>query len=193
MTDIDIIAKEIATSVPVGQLTVESFIPVIGYLCSHLSEIESLDGSQKKQVVIRCLDIAVDQMGFPQKAILRPMVDTVAPPAIDALIKAAKTVQIDVAHVFSVSRATVLVPQTNVDKDNSTSKSNIPTRNLLGGGIFHRSQPFKTKQNEVDRSNRWRLPAMRVCSSDTLRQKVRPPRLPLKQVGALETRLCLLS
>lgn len=186
MTDIDTIAKEIVTTVPVGQLTVESFIPVIGYLCSHLSEVRSLDGPQKKKIVIRCLDIAVDQMGFPQKAILRPLVDSVAPPAIDALIKAAKTVEIDVAHVFSVSRATVLSKKGDAffwrrqergetplslgvlspDPHGDAIAGQIPPQETEHGAtknpsgvIFETPQAPKIAIRGFDRPRRWRIPA----------------------------------
>lgn len=71
-------------------ITLEGLLPLISLLMVHAQELTSLDGPSKQQLVVKCLDILIERMPFPENKIIEPVVNAIAPGAISGIVTGSK-------------------------------------------------------------------------------------------------------
>lgn len=86
-------AQEIVAKLPADlhHVTVESLLPLVTVVMAHAQSLEQLSGPDKKQLVINCLDLLVARMPFPENQIIAPVVDAIAPAAIDGIVRGTRS------------------------------------------------------------------------------------------------------
>ena len=64
----------------------ESLLPLIALLMTHVQDIKAMDGSAKEKLVMSCLDILIERLPFPENKVIEPVVNAVAPGAIAGIL-----------------------------------------------------------------------------------------------------------
>lgn len=84
----EITAQEIISEVPqdLHHVSLESLLPLIALLMTHVQDIKALDGSAKEKLVMSCLDILIERLPFPENKVIEPVVNAVAPGAIAGIL-----------------------------------------------------------------------------------------------------------
>lgn len=100
MAQIDKVAADLLTKLPTGQLTLASFMPVLGEAVKQASNI-AMSGHDKKALVLKCLKMLATKLPFPESMLMPIMIDDVAPVAIDRLITLAKSTQTQVSTILT--------------------------------------------------------------------------------------------
>ena len=106
-------AGEILSKIPkdLHHLTLDNLLPMISVLMAHVEDIKELTGEEKKALVMYSLDLMVNQMPFPENRVLAPVVDAIAPGAIEGIIKGSKYASNHIEELLRAQRETRLPMQ----------------------------------------------------------------------------------
>lgn len=85
-------ALEVMNKIPqdLHHVTITSLLPLLTVIMAHAQEVSALDGPEKKQLVLYCLEMMVKCMPFPEKEIIGPVIEAAAPSAIEGIIRGSR-------------------------------------------------------------------------------------------------------
>lgn len=124
--DVNQWAQDIMQKVPsdLHHITMDSLLPLLTVLMGHAQDVGKLTGPQRKAVVLYCLHTMLGRMPFPENQIITPVVDAVAPAAIEGIIRASRSAEEHLRHgrvdlpttgtVFYAGRASQSAPSQTV-------------------------------------------------------------------------------
>ena len=108
-SSVDALAQELISKLPTGQLTLASLFPITFDLMKNAAAIETLSGSDKRALVIDCLELLAAKLPYPESVVVPLLIKTLAPLAIDKLVAAVRTAELDIAALLTRPK-TVIVP-----------------------------------------------------------------------------------
>lgn len=84
----EITAQQIISEVPqdLHHVSLESLLPLIALLMTHVQDNKAMDGSAKEKLVMSCLDILIERLPFPENKMIEPVVNAIAPGAIAGIL-----------------------------------------------------------------------------------------------------------
>ncbi len=88
----DALAQNIVKMIPKDfhHITITSLLPVLSVIMAHAQEMQGLNGDEKKELVLSCLKLLIDNMPFPERQVIAPIADAVAPVAVEGIIRGSR-------------------------------------------------------------------------------------------------------
>ena len=148
----DVEATDIVAKLPTDlrHVTVESLLPLLAVVMAHAQNLQQLSGPDKKKLVIACIDLLVARMPFPESQIIAPIVDAVAPAAIDGIVQGSRSARRHGGELLAARQ---------------WPGSRIGTKSTTGRPPSAIARPFQASRH--DRSSR--LPPSRMSAPPSLR------------------------
>lgn len=90
--DMSAITHDVIAKIPKDfhSITITNLLPLLTVIMAHVQQVKDLKGNDKKQLVLYCLDLMISNMPFPEKQVVQPIADAIAPAAIEGIIQGSR-------------------------------------------------------------------------------------------------------
>lgn len=86
------ITQEVIDKIPKDfhNITITSLLPLLTVIMAHVQQVKDLKGDDKKKLVLYCLNLMIKNMPFPERQVIQPIAEAIAPAAIEGIIRGSR-------------------------------------------------------------------------------------------------------